>query len=536
MIGRTVGNYVVKQKIGEGGMGAVYLAEHPRIHRQVAIKVLLPEYSKNSEVVARFFNEAKAANEIRNEHIIDILDFGELDDSGSYIVMEWLDGKPLTASLGGPMPSSRAVHIARGIGRALSAAHAHGIVHRDLKPDNIFLITRQDDLDFVKVLDFGIAKLMSSPTSVSADVKTKTGALIGTPSYMSPEQCRGAPVDHRTDIYALGVLLYQMLSGRLPFNAEGLGELLLQHMTQAPQPLGELVPGLSPTVEAAVMRALEKDLERRFQNVQQLLDALQGVATGAHPVLAATAPGARRVDTLTGVAGEALAPTMNRRGPRVLVWGALLGIVLAGGAVALIARKPAGPGTTGGAPRTTLGSGDLTPHPPEAKNTAPDPLNNKNPPVNNAMNLPVNNSPTGNTKNDSPVNNPKNPPVNNNVRVTISVQPASAEVLLDDAKVTLPFDGTFPRSDRPHRVVARAPGYRGEAEWVTFDGDRAIDLKLAKGHGSHERKTTTTATTTTQAAPNGTAVTTKNPTNHPDPGKPVYKGTKGTLITDYPDQ
>src|SRR5262249_966529 len=145
VIGRTIGNYLVKRQIGQGGMGAVYLAEHPRILKQVAIKVLLPEVSRNPQVVARFFNEARAATEIRNEHIIDIIDFGGPAEDGSpYIIMEWLDGKSLTEVLEGApkLRLSRAVHIARGIGRALSAAHRHGIVHRDLKPDNIFLIHR----------------------------------------------------------------------------------------------------------------------------------------------------------------------------------------------------------------------------------------------------------------------------------------------------------------------------------------------------------------------------------------------------------
>jgi serine/threonine-protein kinase len=498
VIGRTVGNYVVSKKIGEGGMGAVYLAEHPRIHRQVAIKVLLPAYSQNSEVVARFFNEAKAANEIRNEHIIDILDFGELDDGGSYIVMEWLDGQPLTAALGPPMAPRRAVHIARGIGRALAAAHARGIVHRDLKPDNIFLIARNDDPDFVKVLDFGIAKLMSSPSAATPDVKTKTGALIGTPSYMSPEQCRGAPVDHRTDIYALGVLLYQMLTGRLPFIAEGLGELLLLHMTAAPTPPTQLVASIPPVIERAVMRAMEKEADRRFQQVDALLDALQGFATGKHAAApdATTLPGGGpRGDTLAGAASEAVSPTVNRRGPRALLVGAAAGVVAVGGALIFMQmHKTAAP------PRAVFDAPASTPSLPVAP-------------------APAANSATA--SNAAPA--PTKPETSH---VTIRIEPAGAEVLLDDARLPLPFDGTFPRSNLRHRLLARAPGYRSEAEWVTFDADRALDLHLQRGAGSHERKPAAPADEHRAAATGA----------RPEPGKPVYKGTKGTLITDYPDQ
>src|SRR5262249_3323695 len=156
----------------------------------------------------------------------------------------------------GRLPLGRAIHIARQIARALAAAHARGIVHRDLKPDNVFLVRRNEDPDFVKVLDFGIAKLMQK-APIENEVKTQTGALIGSAAYMSPEQCRGQPVDQRTDIYALGVIVHQMLSGKLPFIAEGLGELLLAHMTKAPPPLREIDPSIPPAVEQAVLRALD---------------------------------------------------------------------------------------------------------------------------------------------------------------------------------------------------------------------------------------------------------------------------------------
>jgi hypothetical protein len=279
MIGQTVGNYVVRKKIGEGGMGAVYVAEHQRLGRRVAVKVLLPQMNASAEMVARFFNEAKAATEIRNQHIVDVLDFGELPGGASYIVMEWLEGQSLAQLLAeqGKLPPGRVAHIAEGIAKALEAAHAHGIVHRDLKPDNIFLIDRDGDADFVKVLDFGIAKL----TGDAADVRTQTGAILGTPYYMSPEQCDGGRIDRRTDVYAVGVILYQMLTGRLPFTGSKLTELLVAHATQAPPPLRSIDPTIAPSIEGAVLQALEKDPERRFNSVAALARAVAGEAAAA---------------------------------------------------------------------------------------------------------------------------------------------------------------------------------------------------------------------------------------------------------------
>ncbi len=283
MILRTIHNYVIKEQIGQGGMGAVYLAEHARIGRRVAIKVLLPATSAQPDLVRRFFNEAKAAAEIRNPHIVDVIDFGELEEGTSYIIMEWLDGRSLADALAkdGRIAIPRAVHIARGIGRALAAAHERGIVHRDLKPDNIFLVRHDDDADFVKVLDFGIAKLTLGGAS---DVQTVAGAIMGTPHYMSPEQCRGAVVDQRTDVYALGVILYEMLSGRRPFQGRNMAELFDAHMNQTPPSLRSLDPSIPPSVEQAIFQALAKDPDKRFARVDALITAFADVLTGPMPV------------------------------------------------------------------------------------------------------------------------------------------------------------------------------------------------------------------------------------------------------------
>ncbi len=287
MIGRTIHNYVVTEQIGEGGMGAVYLAEHPKISRRVAIKVLLPRLSRDPQLVTRFFNEARAASEIRNEHIVDILDFGELEDGSHYIIMEWLAGRSLGDTLAreGRLSLPRSIHIARGIGRALGAAHARGIVHRDLKPDNIFLIAHGEDADFVKVLDFGIAKLMLE----KSDFQTQAGAIMGTPYYMSPEQCNGAPVDQRTDVYSMGIMLYQMLCGRLHlFQHASLGALIAAHLTEAPPPPTRFEPSIPRAVEQAVLQALEKEPDSRFASVEALVRAFGDVQTGGQPVYRST--------------------------------------------------------------------------------------------------------------------------------------------------------------------------------------------------------------------------------------------------------
>jgi serine/threonine-protein kinase len=233
VIGSTVGSYVIRRVLGEGGMGRVYLAEHQLIGKRAAIKVLLPQYSSQAEIVNRFFNEARASSMLKHPGVIDVYDFGRLPDGSAYLMMEFLEGQSLAARLrAGSLALELALDIARQVALALGAAHAHGIVHRDLKPDNVFLVPDTELRAGVrtKVLDFGIAKLTDDQGGGGAGA-TRTGAIIGTPTYMSPEQCRGAgKVDHRSDVYSLGCMLFEMLSGRPPFVAEGPGEVIAAHL------------------------------------------------------------------------------------------------------------------------------------------------------------------------------------------------------------------------------------------------------------------------------------------------------------------
>src|SRR5689334_48515 len=278
LIGQTIGNYLVTQKLGEGGMGSVYLAEHPSIGKKVALKVLHSEFSSNQEVAARFFNEAKAVNDIGHPNIVDIVDFGIIQAGVNreqlvYFIMEYLGGVTLAQLIRAesPLPPERALGIALQVADALSASHRCGIVHRDLKPDNIILMQRGRERDFVKLLDFGIAKLTSDQPGSR---RTRTGIVMGTPAYMSPEQCEGrGNIDHRTDIYALGIVLYEMLVGRVPFIGEGYGEILVQHLTQPPVPISQYRM-MNPHLEAVVMKALEKRADMRYPTMDEMMRAM----------------------------------------------------------------------------------------------------------------------------------------------------------------------------------------------------------------------------------------------------------------------
>ncbi|MBI5482111.1 MAG: serine/threonine protein kinase [Deltaproteobacteria bacterium] len=273
LIGQEVGHYRISSLIGEGGMGAVYLAVHPGIGSRVAVKVLHPELARDRAAVDRFFAEARSVNLIHHENIVNILDLAQLADGRSYIVMEYLEGESVAARLRkkGPFTPKEAVALMLPVLAALQAAHEHGIIHRDLKPDNIYL-TRGGQ---VKVLDFGIAKLDIAHGGGAA---TRTGAILGTPMYMSPEQAAGraSQVDHRSDIYSAGIILHELCAGRVPFLSEALYDLITKHLTEPPTPLRQLKPEAPAELEAAVLRALAKEPERRFDSVEEMKRAMLG--------------------------------------------------------------------------------------------------------------------------------------------------------------------------------------------------------------------------------------------------------------------
>jgi serine/threonine-protein kinase len=283
-VGTVMGSYRVLQLLGEGGMGQVYLAEHTRLHRQVALKMLRPELAKSADTVRRFFSEARAVNRIQHENIIEITDFVDDSPEETFYIMEALRGQNLgdllssdeTLSLGEKLT------IAIQVASALSATHEAGIIHRDLKPENIFIIQRSGQRHFVKLLDFGVAKLLyakgrDTMGGQSVD-QTAAGVMLGTPAYMSPEQASGKHVDNRTDSYSLGVILFELMTGKLPFSFESVGELMVRQRTET-APRVNSTEGISiPTqLDDLIAACLESEAEARPDTMQSIEETLRAV-------------------------------------------------------------------------------------------------------------------------------------------------------------------------------------------------------------------------------------------------------------------
>jgi serine/threonine-protein kinase len=291
MIGEVFGNYRVTAKLGEGGMGEVYLAEHPSIGRKVAVKMIRAAFSNDAETLRRFVREARSTATLRHPALVDIMDYGVHETTGTaYIIMEYLEGESLDARLErvGQLAPARAAEIARQIALGMAAAHRAGIIHRDLKPANVHLIADVDrpGVDVVKVLDFGIAKLANNDTG--AGPTTRSDVLLGTPRYMAPEQCRGGgSLDHRVDIYSLGCLLYEALCGRPPFAYQWPGELIAAHLAEMPVPVRRLVPEIPEALESIVMRAIAKHPDHRqpaMIHVARELEHFLGIDVSVPPV------------------------------------------------------------------------------------------------------------------------------------------------------------------------------------------------------------------------------------------------------------
>ncbi|MFO0671733.1 MAG: serine/threonine-protein kinase [Polyangiaceae bacterium] len=292
LVGSVIGGrYRVETLLGEGGMGAVYRAEHTHMRKRFAVKVLHPEMSRLSEVVARFEREALAAAHIEHPNVAAASDFGKLDDGSFFLVLEYVEGKSLRDAIAaGRLDLGRALRILRQIAAGLQRAHAMGIVHRDLKPENVMLVEREGEPDFVKVLDFGIAKVpvgeLATDRSKPGTALTQMGMVYGTPEYMAPEQALGQAVDPRADLYALGVMTYEMIAGVRPFDHSSKVTLLGMHVTAAVPPFEDKVPGLvvPPEVDGIVRRMLEKEADKRFQGAKELMDAIDAIWDGAYGV------------------------------------------------------------------------------------------------------------------------------------------------------------------------------------------------------------------------------------------------------------
>ena len=285
------GKYRILRMLGQGGMGAVFEGENTRIKRRVAIKLLHASVSSQAEVVTRFEREAQAAAHIGSDHICEVLDLGVLADGTRYMVMEYLDGETLGSRIQrtGPMVPEQTIPVMSQILDALGAAHAAGIIHRDLKPDNVFLLKSKAGIrDFIKILDFGVSKF--SQLSGDEMNMTRAGAVVGTPYYMSPEQARGmSEIDARSDIYALGVLLYEATTGQVPFQAQTFNELLFKIVLEPVPPPQSFVPELDPVFAAIVQRAMAREPAHRFQCCAEFKDALLQFLS-ARPSLSAQSP------------------------------------------------------------------------------------------------------------------------------------------------------------------------------------------------------------------------------------------------------
>ncbi len=343
IVGTTIdGRYEVESVLGEGGMGLVYKARHIVLNKPLAIKVLRPDVSRDEEIITRFRQEAQSASAIGNQHIIDISDFGTLPDGSTYFVMEFLNGVDLTGAIeeaaappavepGQPAPRQgmdpkRIVHVTKQLCRALGAAHEAGIVHRDLKPDNIYLIKRGGDANFVKVLDFGIAKVGGSSSKL-----TRAGQVFGTPHYMSPEQCAGSGVDHRTDIYALGVIMYEMATGDVPFDADNLMGILTKHLYEEPAAPRTVVPSIPEELELVILKAMTKQADVRYQTMEELLQDLERVEAGVGTMARETTTSFK-----TGATSSIDAPNLGGGKSKMPLIAVLAVLLIGGGAGAAV--------------------------------------------------------------------------------------------------------------------------------------------------------------------------------------------------------
>jgi serine/threonine-protein kinase len=512
MIGRSIGSYTIVDKLGSGGMGEVYLAEHRRIARRAAIKFLLPSLSRDSDVVSRFFNEARATSLIKHPGIVEIFDCDVIEDR-AYIVMEYLEGESLGAALDrvGSFAGEFASVASVGgqIAGALSAAHAKGIIHRDLKPENVFLALDDggDGRFTVKILDFGIAKL-AGESALGAGSNTRTGSVLGTPVYMSPEQCRGlSTVDHRADIYALGCIMFEMVTGRHVFVKEAPGDLLVAHIHEVaprassftpgiPAPLDDLIarmlakdPGDRPLSMAAVVAELEELLGTRASEFAHKIPVtstmIGGVALRPRVSLPGSAPridqatplppsrpgnastgsqrfpapvaGGTRVlsqdrpesSTFRHTASELLSTASRNRARRKSTWFVVMGLAAAAVAAGIFLTQPH--------PDKKRGTAEGASEPSAVTPTSP--ATGRVEPPHRAVEAP-----------EEPVEAPRTA----RAPVRIESKPADAELWVDGEsrpRGRTPLDVALPPGSRPVDAVLKVPGY----------ADRPISIDPARG-------------------------------------------------------
>ncbi|WP_428261557.1 serine/threonine-protein kinase [Haliangium sp.] len=470
MIGEAVGRYRIEEEIAKGGMGVVYRARHELLGKLAAVKLLRREFSENETLVERFFQEARATISIHHPGIIEVFDFGTLPSGRAFLVMELLDGETLAERCArrGRLSVSAALALGRSVASAVGAAHAAGVIHRDLKPANIFLVPDPDvpGGERVKVLDFGLAKL-AEPTHSS--VRTHSGALMGTPTYMAPEQCRGrGPVDHRADLYALGCILFELLCGRPPFNDGGPGEIIAAHL-QAPVPSPRSLRAAVPDdVDALIVKLLAKDPESRVASMNDVRAAL-GARSFESRVASSLVSGAissrRESDQQTPAnqrRGRADLPTdrIGRPNARLPLWW--LGVGIAVGAVVaavLLRRQP--PVATDPTPVVAVPAGSI-------RADAAVPVSA--PAADAAVVVPV-------PEAAAVASTPPAEPAASPVRLRLRLDPADARVSVDGVRRRDNPLSLDPRR-RPYRVRVSAPDHRPQIRRFQARADATWTIRL----------------------------------------------------------
>ena len=474
------GRYRVLQRLGAGGMGVVYLGEHILIRRKVAIKTLHPHYAADPSVVSRFHREALAATAVGNEHIVEVTDMGHLSDGSLFMVLEYLEGHNFGEEISrqGALPVGRVSRIICQMCDALTAVHEKGIVHRDLKPDNIFLVKRSSNPDFVKILDFGISKFKSSLDGKSANL-TNTGATLGTPHFMAPEQAEGrGEIDLRADIYALGGIMFYALSGRHPFDADTFLALMMKICTEPAPSVRAHLPHLPAELEFAIARCLAKNPQERYQSCAELKAALlpfcdyhddvridvsaygETVVSSAVPAVssdvrtAAAGSGAQFESSQSGL--TATQPSEDhhvqaRVRARRAMFAATAALALVGAAAGVV---------------FVLRSADPSAQEAEGAVARVDPEPSAAPSAEAEASKPA---PTA------------------NVHVKISTTPSEAVLTLDGHRIANPFDGELPQSTEPKRLEARLEGYDSLSQEIVLEFSQTVRLTLSK-KGSSERQ------------------------------------------------
>lgn len=462
--GAVVGEYIVEDVLGEGGFGTVYRATHPIIGKTAAIKVLKRDMSARGEMVSRFIAEARAVNQIRHRNIIDIFAFGVLPDGRHYYVMEHLDGLSLEAHLrkhGNRVSVSDAITILRPLARALHAAHGRGIAHRDIKPDNVFLTFADEGEMVPKLLDFGIAKLAGDGATKH---RTAPGVQMGTPAYMAPEQVHGRATDHRADIYTFGVMVFEMLTGQLPFDGQTAMEVMIKHVQTPAPPMSSVAPDLPAALDGPVLRMMEKDPDVRPTSLLAAMDDLVAAAElaglvaperfarlgtgepssvgGSRPSHDASVSGAQsRADRSTSAGYGSSRSAMPPSRQRGWVW-AVAAVGAIGTAVVLVGSilsRTSGPGAAPEAEATAPSAPSI-----ETSEMGDAPVSASAPSV-----APVESIATTSASAVPEV-----------VKLSLSVMPPDADVYLGDERLGRASDAlTLPRGTTALKLVVRRPGY-----------------------------------------------------------------------------